>query len=114
MTPLHFYGWFNGSVALAVCIVLLPLVLRLAHQWELHDLPGTLKPHAAPTPRLGGIAMGAALVAGISVGGTGLFSPALLVFIALLLVWVVGILDDLADLPPGIRLVVQSMAGLLV
>jgi len=114
MNPLHFYGWFNGSVALAVCTALLPLVLRFAHQWELHDFPGALKPHAVPTPRLGGIAMGAALVAGISVGGTGLFSPALLVFIALLLVWVVGILDDLANLPAGIRLVVQLLAGLLV
>ena len=112
--PLHFYGWFNGSVALVVCTVLLPLVLHFAHRWQLHDHPGELKPHASPTPRLGGIAMGAALVAGVSVGGAGLFSPALLVFVALLLVWVTGVLDDLADIPPGIRLVVQSMAGLLV
>lgn len=110
----HFYGWFNGSVSLFVCIFLLPLVLHFANRWRLHDLPGELKPHAAPTPRLGGVAMGSALLCGISIGGTGLFSPALLVFLALSLVWIVGLLDDLASLPAGIRLVAQVLAGLLV
>ena len=78
--PLHFYGWFNGSLSLLVCTLLLPLVLRFADRWQLQDLPGDLKPHAAPTPRLGGVAMGSALVVGISAGGTGLFSPAILIF----------------------------------
>jgi UDP-GlcNAc:undecaprenyl-phosphate GlcNAc-1-phosphate transferase len=110
----HFYGWFNGAASLLVCTSLLPVVLFFANRWQLHDLPGELKPHAAPTPRLGGLAMGSALLVGISIGGTGLFSPARLVFLALLLVWVVGLLDDLASLPAGVRLVVQIIAGLLV
>src|SRR5215470_1962970 len=113
MTP-HFYGWFNGSVSFLVCILFLPMVLRFAHRWQLHDLPGELKPHALPTPRLGGLAMGCALVAGISLGGAGLFSPALLVFLALLLVWLTGLVDDLTGLSPAIRLAMQCLAGLLV
>jgi UDP-GlcNAc:undecaprenyl-phosphate GlcNAc-1-phosphate transferase len=112
--PQHFYGWFNGSISLLLCTSLLPIVLHFAHRWQLHDLPGELKPHALPTPRLGGIAMGSALLAGISIGGTGLFSPALLVALALLLVWGVGVLDDLTSLSPGVRLVAQLVAGLLV
>jgi UDP-GlcNAc:undecaprenyl-phosphate GlcNAc-1-phosphate transferase len=110
----HFYGWFNGTVSLLVCASLLPIVLHFAHRWQFHDLPGDLKPHAAPTPRLGGVAMGSALLAGISIGGAGLFSPALLVFLALALVWIVGVLDDLKSLPPSARLVAQLCAGLLV
>src|SRR5262249_26427822 len=113
-TPLHFYGWFNGSVSFLVCVLFLPAVLHLAHRWQLHDMPGELKPHSLPTPRLGGLAMGCALVAGISLGGAGLFLPALLVFLALLLVWLTGLLDDLTGLSPGIRLAMQFLAGLLV
>lgn len=112
--PLRFYGWFNGSVSFLSCVLFLPLVLRLAHRWQLHDMPGELKPHALPTPRLGGLAMGCALVAGISLGGAGLFSPALLVFLALLLVWLTGLVDDLTGLSPAIRLAMQCLAGLLV
>jgi len=110
----HFYGWFNGSVSLLVCVSLLPVVLHFANRWELHDIPGKLKPHAVPTPQLGGVAMGSALLAGISVGGTGLFSPAWLVFLALALVWIVGVLDDLTNLPAGLRFAAQLVAGLLV
>src|SRR5215470_2555674 len=112
--PLHFYGWFNGSVAFLVCVLFLPAVLRMAYRWRLHDLPGALKSHSLPTPRLGGLAMGCALLAGISIGGTGLFSPALLVFLALLLVWITGLVDDLTGLSPGIRLPLQFLAGALV
>lgn len=113
-TSLHFHGWFNGALAFVVCVLLLPIVLRLANQWKLHDLPGELKPHAAPTPRLGGIGIGCALVVGISVGGAGLFSPALYVFLALLLVWITGLIDDLRGLPARTKLLAQVLAGLLV
>jgi UDP-GlcNAc:undecaprenyl-phosphate/decaprenyl-phosphate GlcNAc-1-phosphate transferase len=113
-TSQHLHGWFNGAVAFVVCVLLLPIVLRLANKWQLHDLPGELKPHLMPTPRLGGVAIGGALVAGISIGGAGLFSPALYIFLALLLVWLTGLFDDLRGLGPATRLVVQCLAGLLV
>lgn len=58
--------------------------------------------------------MGCALVVGVSIGGTGLFSPALYVFFALLIVWLTGLVDDLYGLSPGVRLVAQILAGLLV
>jgi UDP-GlcNAc:undecaprenyl-phosphate GlcNAc-1-phosphate transferase len=113
-THLHFHGWFNGAASLAVCAVFLPLVLQLANRWRLYDLPGSLKPHLVPTPRLGGLAMGCALVVGMSIGGMGLFSRALAVFVALLIVWLTGLVDDLRGLSPGIRLIAQILAGLLV
>lgn len=112
--PFHFHGWFNGAVAFTVCALLLPGVLRLATRWGLCDLPGNLKPHLRPTPHLGGVAMGIAVIAGVSLGGAGLFSPALLVFLALLLIWATGLMDDLRNLRPGIRLAAQLLAGLLV
>lgn len=111
---IHFHGWFNGAVSFAACIALLPLVLKLAIRNGLHDLPGALKPHASPTPRLGGVAIGIAVILGVSIGGAGLFAPASLVFIALLIIWLTGLIDDLKELPPGARLAAQFIAGLLV
>ena len=111
---LHFHGWFNGAMAFTVCVLLLPVVLRFAARWRLHDLPGALKPHLSPTPRLGGVAMGIALIVGISLGGYGLFSHALLLFLALLVVWVTGVVDDLRGLRPWTRLAAQIIAALLI
>lgn len=111
---LHFHGWFNGTVSFIVCVLFLPVVLRVATLWRLHDLPGNLKPHPLPTPRLGGVAMGIALISGLSFGGNGLFSTALLLFLALLIVWVIGVIDDLRGLPPGARLAAQFVAALLI
>jgi UDP-GlcNAc:undecaprenyl-phosphate GlcNAc-1-phosphate transferase len=113
-TTLHFYGWFNGSVSFLVCACFLPAVLQLANRWQLHDIPGELKPHSLPTPRLGGVAMGLALLTGISLGGPGLFSPALPVFLGLFLVWITGLADDLTGLSPRNRLGMQLLAGVLV
>ena len=112
--PLHLHGWFNFTIAFLACVSVLPVVLRIANRWQLHDLPGALKPHAAPTPRLGGIAIGAALIAGLSTGGTGLFEQAFYIFLALLVVWTIGLIDDLRGLTPVTRLSAQLLAGLLV
>jgi UDP-GlcNAc:undecaprenyl-phosphate GlcNAc-1-phosphate transferase len=110
----HLHGWFNGLTALLICVGTLPFVCHFAKVWRLHDLPGELKIHTVPTPRLGGVAMGLALLAGLSVGGTGLFTPALGIFLALLLLWVTSLIDDLRGLSPSIRLLVHLAAGLLV
>jgi UDP-GlcNAc:undecaprenyl-phosphate GlcNAc-1-phosphate transferase len=110
----HFHGWFNGLVALLVCAGTLPVVRFLATRWQLHDLPGELKIHTVPTPRLGGVSMGLALVAGLSVGSPGLFVQALNVYIALLLLWCTSLVDDLKGLSPSIRLVAHCIAGLLI
>jgi UDP-GlcNAc:undecaprenyl-phosphate/decaprenyl-phosphate GlcNAc-1-phosphate transferase len=114
MIPVHFHGWFNGLTSFVVCVTMLPIVCQLAARWQLHDPPGPLKLHTSPIPRLGGIALGLALIAGISIGGTGLFSQALYFYLALVLIWITGLADDLWNLSPWIRLTAQLVAGLLI
>jgi UDP-GlcNAc:undecaprenyl-phosphate GlcNAc-1-phosphate transferase len=114
LASLHFHGWLNGATSFCVCVGLLPVVLRLATQWGLRDLPGVLKPHACPTPRLGGVAMGIAVLVGVSLGGTGLFAPAWPIFAAVLIIWVTGLVDDVWGSQPGTRLAAQFLAGMLV
>ena len=112
MIPYH--GWFNGLVAFLVCAGTLPLVRFLASRWKLHDLPGELKIHTVPTPRLGGVSMGFALLAGVSVGGAGLFTHGLDIYAALFVLWATSLIDDLRGLPPLLRLFAHCIAGLLV
>jgi len=111
---IHYHGWFNGLASFAVCAAMLPMVRYLAFRWQLHDVPGALKIHTTPTPRLGGVALGFALLSGMSIGGTGLFAPALDLYLALLLLWITGLIDDLRGLSPVIRLTAQCAAGLLI
>jgi UDP-GlcNAc:undecaprenyl-phosphate GlcNAc-1-phosphate transferase len=75
------------------------------------DRPGELKPHASPTPYLGGIALGAGIAAGI------LVQPQTLpwqVALALVGVWSIGLFDDVRAVPPVLRLLGQVGFGLLV
>lgn len=111
---IHYHGWFNGLASFAVCAALLPVVYHFAIRWQLHDVPGALKIHNVPTPRLGGIALGCALLSGISIGGSGLFIHALDFYLALLLLWIIGLIDDLTGLSPVVRLLAQCTAGLLI
>ena len=114
MTLNHYHGWFNGLASFLVCAGMLPVVGYFATRWQLHDVPGALKIHATPTPRLGGAALGCAVLLGISIGGTGLFVHGLEFYLALLLVWAIGLVDDLLNLSPATRLWAQFAAGFLI
>lgn len=111
---LHFFGWFNGLVAFCICAGLLPAICLFAERWKVHDPPGALKIHSVPTARIGGIAIGISLAVGISIGGEGFFSRALGFYLALVVIWAVGLLDDLITLSVPLRLLAQISAGLLV
>ena len=92
---------------------LTPLVIRLAHAFDVLDVPAFRKVHSEPTPLLGGLAIYAAFttailansildrqVSAILIGGS------LLVF--------VGILDDIFDVPAIVKLVAQLVAAAIV
>ncbi len=110
-----------GAAALAAFVITvgaLPLVRRLAVRFELYDRPDAgLKPHARPIPYLGGVGIwigwlavllygmtqaegGHWLLASVAVGG------------ALLLL--VGLIDDIRHLPPGVRLAAQAAVAVVL
>jgi UDP-GlcNAc:undecaprenyl-phosphate/decaprenyl-phosphate GlcNAc-1-phosphate transferase len=108
------HGYLAAFLSFAVCAALLPLVRRAAFYFQVHDQPGHLKIHSVPTPRLGGVAMMLAIVIGLTVSNYG--SPLHLVhfYFALGVIWYVGFIDDLLNLPPGVRLLAQLAAGFLL
>ncbi len=88
------------AVAVPGCIV-------MAHRFDVIDRPGPLKPHAAPVPYLGGVAVFAGLVVGVSVG-----RPIILVPLAAAMA--IGVTDDRFGLPAPLRLAGQLGVGAVI
>ena len=99
-------------LALALTAALTPLVARLARRVGALDPVQERGLASEPTPLLGGLA----ILAGVLVAGV-LLLPATTemrgILIAALLITVVGLLDDLIDMPPQLKLLGQVAAGLI-
>jgi UDP-GlcNAc:undecaprenyl-phosphate GlcNAc-1-phosphate transferase len=115
------YGAFLGfGLAMAVVWLTTPVVGELARRMGILDEPAARKIHQVPIPRLGGIA----IFFGVIVPGL-LFSlraagPAdaqqvRAILAGAALVTLLGVLDDVRDIPPLLKLLGQlAVAGLLV
>ena len=88
----------------AVAVVATPIAAWVATRIGLVDEPGPLKVHARSVPYLGGVAVLAAL-GGPIVGAR----PSLLVPLGL--ACALGLVDDAAGLPPGVRLAAETAVG---
>jgi UDP-GlcNAc:undecaprenyl-phosphate GlcNAc-1-phosphate transferase len=101
-------------IGMAVTMVWLPLLTRIATRWMLIDQPGVRKVHSVPIPRVGGVSM-----------ALGIFAAALLTidlqstdywFLAAAVVLILfGALDDRFDLDYRVKFLGQLLAvGLVV
>jgi UDP-GlcNAc:undecaprenyl-phosphate/decaprenyl-phosphate GlcNAc-1-phosphate transferase len=107
--------------ALAISLLVTPMVARIANRRGLVDLPSRRKVHEHPIPRVGGIAIFLAFT--VTCGGCllilSLRDEVLLggrELVGLLgggaLIFGLGLLDDLRGLPPGLKFAVQAGVGL--
>lgn len=136
LTPAVF-GAFLGTLALAVpsireifqlqglrwlhillfaCLgtgALTPLMVQAGHYWDLVDTPAERKIHAQPTPRLGGIAVYVGFVGSVLLNSIlPDWMTAILAAGSLLLL--IGVLDDLREVPAWIKLAGQLLAAAIV
>ena len=96
-------------VAGVLALLLVPLTKRLALRVGAIDYPDERKLHLAPTPKLGGLGiLGGALVAGLIWLPSDTESHAILIG-AVAIAWV-GVLDDVFDLNPAVKLLGQTVA----
>jgi UDP-GlcNAc:undecaprenyl-phosphate/decaprenyl-phosphate GlcNAc-1-phosphate transferase len=114
---------FAAVVAGLVTSLLVPLVVRLAAFLGAIDQPGGRRQQEAPTPRLGGLAIGAGMALGAGgvamvewgdwatrIGRSELVAFALSTFIIFLL----GLVDDLVGVSTAKKFLVQTVAAVLV
>lgn len=108
--PETIYALFAFGVAAVVAWLLVPLAERLAWKIGAVDYPNERSLHTNPTPKLGGLA----IFVGISVAAI-LFLPWALQTQALLagavVITVVGVLDDVFELNPLLKLAGQVVAA---
>jgi UDP-GlcNAc:undecaprenyl-phosphate GlcNAc-1-phosphate transferase len=97
-------------VSFTACVLLAPVIYAIAVSNGWYDLPGELKIHAAPIPRLGGVALMSGILASV-VFAVGDSWPVSGVLIILVTVWAVGLLDDLKGTSPYLRLAVDFGCG---
>jgi UDP-GlcNAc:undecaprenyl-phosphate GlcNAc-1-phosphate transferase len=100
--------------------------MPLARRLEAQAIPSDRSLHAKPTPRLGGLGIGVAVLAGVILlelwpryepALAQLRSPQSFVTLILLgggLALVAGLLDDLFSLSPRLKLILQALVGLVV
>ncbi|MBX3320838.1 MAG: undecaprenyl/decaprenyl-phosphate alpha-N-acetylglucosaminyl 1-phosphate transferase [Nitrospira sp.] len=92
---------------------LTPLMVWIGHRWDLVDIPADRKIHVVPTPRLGGIALYAGFIGSLLLNSiVPDWMVAVLVAGSLLLI--IGVLDDICELPAWAKLLGQLLAAGIV
>lgn len=101
--------------AFFVAAGLTPLIKRLAVRWGLVDAPSVRKIHKRPIPLMGGVAIYVGFVASLALfGDRGYVREVFGIVAGASLCSVMGLWDDRNDLSPGIKLLVQIVAALLL
>lgn len=111
---------------LLAAVAVTPVVRGLALRWQILDRPGVRKVHDAPVPYLGGLALLLVFVGGV--GGMAIFdaytrrnfrvgmhATQLLILLGpALLVFSIGLIDDIRAVRPRTKLLVQVLAATIL
>lgn len=108
-------AWVVFLSALVFCLVLTPLVRRLALRVGAVVTPTGRSVHSRPVPHLGGVAIYASFALSVLLGGGGVSPVVRGTLLAGLFVCLWGVWDDFAPMPAWRKLVGQLLAaGILV
>lgn len=101
--------------AFLICLILTPAVIRFATNRQLFDIPDDRKIHSVEIPRLGGVAiMGALLISTLLIAGPETLIHLRYFLAGLLILFFVGLWDDMQPVSPFIKLLGESVPILLM
>ncbi len=101
--------------AFAITYAVIPLIIKVAKERRLYDRPNERSSHQEPTPSLGGIGIFAGTVCGIMLWTpVGSFSQLQYILAAFVLIFLIGILDDLLPISPGKKLGGQLLVAIIL
>jgi UDP-GlcNAc:undecaprenyl-phosphate/decaprenyl-phosphate GlcNAc-1-phosphate transferase len=110
------FGIMSFVTAFVIAMILMPPLIKLIHRFKLFDVPDLRKEHQSPVPTMGGIAACAGMATGCVLWYrfTGDAFTISFFFSAAVLM-IVGIMDDLRNMPARYKLVIQlAVASLIV
>jgi UDP-GlcNAc:undecaprenyl-phosphate GlcNAc-1-phosphate transferase len=99
-----------AAVGAVAALLATPVARRVALRLGITDNPDARKAHTTPTPYLGGLAIAFGIVAGVLAGRSFSWAAGAVAAGAFLLV-VLGVLDDLYNLSPVLRLALEAGAA---
>jgi len=104
--------------AFVLCFIFVPLAMKIAYRFNILDKPITkLKKHSKPVPYLGGVAIYFSFVITVITAKLFLhqtFHGVIGILIGCTLMFVVGLIDDIRNLSPYIKLFFQFLASLVL
>jgi len=110
---IHFVMPFG--LAMAICIVLIPLWITVCKRWKLFDEPDNRKHHRGITPSMGGIAIFAGLFISFLVFAEIYdHNKIRFMFGAVLVLFFTGFFDDLVDIPASKKLLFQTISASII
>lgn len=117
MYPFTHYFYITASFlfSLLVCYRVIPSIIRLAREKKLYDEPNFRSSHSTVTPSLGGIAIFLGFSLSILIFSNGFMIHELKYIIAAtIIMFSLGIKDDIMELSPKKKLAGQIFAALIV
>ncbi len=99
-------------ISLVCSLTFLPSLIQAAHARRILDLPGPRKIHREPVALLGGVGIFAALLLSLTFFGARFFEPDhLFLLTSVILLFFMGLRDDMSPLSPGVKLFGQFTAA---
>lgn len=117
------YPLISFFVSLAVTVFAMPLLLKFCRLRGLYDLPNERKVHHNNIPRLGGVLFVPAMLAGfcgalLCMSGNletlTLKTSSLVLFSGFILIYLIGVADDLVGMRASLKFLIQFVASLFL
>src|SRR5438270_6622779 len=102
------FGMLAFVTAFVAAMIVMPPLIKVINRFKLFDVPDTRKEHSTPIPTMGGIASVAGMITGCVLWfqfSRNIFDVAFFFSIAVLLV--IGIMDDLKNMPARFKLAIE-------
>jgi UDP-GlcNAc:undecaprenyl-phosphate/decaprenyl-phosphate GlcNAc-1-phosphate transferase len=111
-----FFVILSFTIALCIALYTIPVVIRISNTLKLFDQPNGRSSAQTAVPTLGGIAIYLSFILSATIGVDGYIFPGLTsIFTAVLLMFFVGLKDDILNLRPYKKFVAQLItAGILI
>lgn len=103
----------QAAFAAFVSALLILMLRRPAERWQLVDVPGGRKRHAAPVAVTGGMAITAAMLLALAASFSA-FGQYAAFFVGAVILALTGVLDDLGEVPAGTKMLVQVFVAVLM
>lgn len=101
--------------AFVITLISIPPIILLIRRYKLYDIPDSRKEHSIPVPTMGGVAIFAGMMTALFLWLPFQAEPAqICFFLSVIILFALGIMDDLKDLPARYKLIIQLALASLI